>query len=89
MTLNLKAPYAGRGDIVIADHAVRSIRTIEIPEGASSVSIPYDPDWGHDVYAMVTLYTSLDAENRQGVKRAVGLTHIALDRSPQTLDLAF
>jgi len=64
LTLNLKAPYAGQGDIVIADYAVRSIRTIEIPEGASSVSLPYDPDWGHDVYAMVTLYTSLDDKTR-------------------------
>lgn len=88
ITLNLKAPYAGRGDIVIADHTVRSIRTVEIPEGASSVRIPYDPDWGHNVYAMVTLYTSLDIEKRQGVKRAVGLTHIALDRSSQTLNVS-
>ena len=89
LTLNLKAPYAGRGDIVIADHTVRSIRTIDIPEGASSVSLPYDPDWGHDVYAMVTLYTSLNRKKRQGVKRAVGLTHIGLDRSPQTLNVEF
>jgi len=89
MTLNLKAPYAGKGDIVIADHKVRSIRSIEIPEGASSVSIPYDPEWGHDVYAMVTLYTSLNRKKRQGVKRAVGLTHIGLDRSPQTLSVGF
>jgi len=88
VTLNLKAPYAGRGDIVIADHTVRSIRTIDIPEGASSVRIPYDPSWGHDVYAMVTLYTPLDAEKRKGVKRAVGLTHIALDRAEQTLKVA-
>ena len=88
LTLNLKSPYAGSGDIVIADHAVQSIRTIEIPEGASSVRIPYDPDWGHDVYAMVTLYSALDEKKRQGVRRAVGLTHIALDRSSQTLNLA-
>lgn len=88
LTLNLKSPYAGRGDIVIADHTVRSIRTVEIPEGASSVRIPYDRDWGHDVYAMVTLYTPLDEQKRQGVKRAVGLTHIALDRSSQTLNVA-
>jgi uncharacterized protein YfaS (alpha-2-macroglobulin family) len=88
VTLNLNAPYAGRGDIVIADHTVRSIRTIDLPQGASSVRIPYDPSWGHDVYAMVTLYTPLDSKTRDGVKRAVGLTHIALDRGPQTLDLA-
>ena len=88
LTLNLKSPYAGRGDIVIADHTVRSIRTVEIPEGASSVRIPYDRDWGHDVYAIVTLYTSLDEKKRQGVKRAVGLTHIALDRSSQTLNVS-
>lgn len=88
VTLNLSAPYSGRGDIVIADHTVRSIRTVDIPEGASSVRIPYDPSWGHDVYAMVTLYTPLDAKKRQGVKRAVGLTHIALDRGSQTLGVA-
>ncbi|WP_427450744.1 alpha-2-macroglobulin family protein [Litorimonas sp. WD9-15] len=87
-TLNLKAPYAGRGDIVIADHTVRTIRTVEIPEGASSLRLPYDPDWGHDVYAMVTLYTAFDDANNKSVKRAVGLTHIGLDRSDQTLDIA-
>lgn len=88
VTLNLNAPYAGRGDIVIADHTVRSIRTVDLPEGDSSVRIPYDPSWGHDVYAMVTLYTPLDTKKRQGVKRAVGLTHIGLDRSSQTLSVA-
>ena len=40
------------------------------------------------VYAMVTLYTALDEKKRKGVRRAVGLTHIALDRSSQTLNLA-
>lgn len=87
-TLNLNSPYAGRGDIVIADHTVRSIRTVEIPEGASALRIPYEKDWGHDIYAMVTLYTSLDDKKREGVKRAVGLTHIGLDRSSQTLDVS-
>lgn len=87
-TLNLKSPYAGRGDIVIADHTVRSIRTVEIPEGASSLRLPYDPDWGHDVYAMVTAYTPLSNTEGKAVKRAVGLTHIGLDRSEQTLQLS-
>jgi len=44
--------------------------------------IASDVDW--------TLYReeSLDAKERQGVKRAVGLTHVALDRSSQTLNVA-
>jgi uncharacterized protein YfaS (alpha-2-macroglobulin family) len=86
--LNLEAPYAGQGDIVIADHKVRSLRTISIPEGVSSVRIPYEAEWGHSIYAMVTLYTPLDADKKQSAKRAVGLTHIALGRSSQTIDVS-
>ncbi|WP_418152881.1 alpha-2-macroglobulin [Litorimonas sp. RW-G-Af-16] len=86
-TITLNAPYAGRGDLVIANDTVQSVQAIDIPAGASEISLPFSEDWGQSVYAMVTLYTAMGEEGA-APKRAVGLAHISLDRSDQTLKVA-
>ncbi len=85
-TISLNAPYAGRGDLVIAGEAVHQVQALDIPEGASEITLPFGKSWGQSVYAMVTLYTPRSKEHAIP-KRAVGLTHIKLDRDKNTLDV--
>ncbi len=87
VTLAINAPYAGDGELVIANQSVRMIRSVKLSEGASELSFKFDPAWGDSVYAMMTLYTPRDASARPVPRRAVGISYIALDRSDQTLNL--
>jgi uncharacterized protein YfaS (alpha-2-macroglobulin family) len=85
--LAVNAPYSGEGELVIANDKVRLIKPITLTEGGSELSFNFAPEWGDSVYALVTLYTPRDITDRPVPRRAVGISHVALDRSGQTLDI--
>ena len=87
-TLAIKAPYAGQGDLVIANDEIRIVQSITLPEGESEVTLPFDKSWGDGVYAMLTLYTPRDKAGQPVPRRAVGVSYVGLDRTNQTLELA-
>ncbi|WP_298917625.1 alpha-2-macroglobulin [uncultured Algimonas sp.] len=83
--LTVNSPFAGIGELVIADRGVKSVITVQIEGGQSEISLPIARDWSSDLYAMLTVYTpGADAQPR----RAVGLVHIPMDRSSQRLDVS-
>jgi len=86
-TLAINAPYAGQGDLVIANDKIRVVQSVTLPEGESEVSLPFDKSWGTGVYAMLTLYTPRDKAGQPVPRRAVGVSYVGLDRSSQTLNL--
>ncbi|GHA82528.1 alpha-2-macroglobulin [Algimonas arctica] len=82
IVLTVNSPFSGVGELVIADRAVKTVQTIRINEGESEIRLPISKAWTTDLYAMVTVYTpGAEAQPR----RAVGLVHIPMDRSKQTL----
>lgn len=87
-TLAINAPYAGQGDLVIANSDVHVVQTISLEEGESEIRLPFDESWGDGVYAMLTLYTPRDKAGQPVPRRAVGVSYVGLDRTNQTLDLA-
>lgn len=89
ITLSVNAPYAGQGDLVIANETVRSIQSVTLPEGESELTFDFNPSWGDSVYAMLTLYTAEDKTGKSIQRRAAGLSYISLNRSKQTLGLDF
>jgi uncharacterized protein YfaS (alpha-2-macroglobulin family) len=89
ITLSVNAPYAGRGDLVIANESVQSIQSVVLPEGESELTLKFNKSWGDSVYAMLTLYTPEDSRGAAIQRRAAGLSYIALDRSDQVLDVTF
>ena len=88
VTLTVKAPYAGYGELVIAGEEVHSIRTIKIPEGGSEINVKLDKDWGAGVYALLTVYTPRTIGDRPVPRRAVGIGYIPMDVSDQKLDVS-
>jgi hypothetical protein len=84
LVLSVSAPFDGVGELVIADRDIRTVQTVQIPEGASSIRLPVASDWTSDVYALLTVYTP---GSQTQARRAVGLVHIPMDRSNQTLDV--
>lgn len=84
VVISVNSPFAGTGELVIADRAVRTVQTVRINEGQSEIRLPIARDWTTDLYAMLTVYTpGADAQP----KRAVGLVHVPMDRSAQELDV--
>lgn len=85
IALSVNAPFGGVGELVIADRGVKSVQTIQIDEGQSDIRLPIAKGWTSDLYAMLTVYTP-GAEDRP--RRAVGLVHIPMDRSSQTINVS-
>lgn len=82
VVLTVNSPFSGVGELVIADRSVKTVQTIRIEEGESEIRLPIAKGWTTDLYAMLTVYTpGAEAQPR----RAVGLVHIPMDRSDQTL----
>lgn len=86
--LSLKSPYAGTGELVIADDKVRSVQTIDVAQGGSEISVKIDENITAGAYAMVSVYTPRDIQDRPLPRRAVGIGYIQLDTSAKTLQLA-
>ena len=86
-TLDINAPYAGQAELVIANEKIRLIKPLTLVEGGSQITLPFDPDWGDSVYALLTLYTPRDIQTRPVPRRAVGISYIQRDRSERILDV--
>lgn len=85
--LAINSPYAGIGELVIADQAVRSIQTVNIPKGASEITVRMPKDIGSGVYALLSVYTPRSADKRPVPRRAVGITYMKADVGQQRLDV--
>lgn len=82
VVLTVNSPFSGVGELVIADRSVKTVQTIRIEDGQSEIRLPIAKGWTTDLYAMLTVYTpGAEAQPR----RAVGLVHIPMGRSDQTL----
>jgi len=85
--LTVDAPYAGIGELVIADDQVRQVNTVQIPQGGSEIDVKLGKDIGAGVYAMLSVYTPRTETERPIPRRAVGIGYISADTSAQRLDV--
>jgi len=83
--LTINSPYAGIGELVIADQSVRSIQTVNIPKGGSEISVHMPKDIGSGVYALLSVYTPRSVDKRPVPRRAVGITYMKADVGRQKL----
>jgi uncharacterized protein YfaS (alpha-2-macroglobulin family) len=83
----VRAPYAGRAEIVVANHEVLSITDAEIPEGGAELSVPVTDDWGAGAYVLVSVYSPREPGVRPVPRRAVGAAYLPVDTGPRRLPL--
>ncbi len=86
--LAVNSPYGGMGELVIADQAVRSVQTVEIPKGASEISVRMPDNVGAGVYALLSVYTPRDSDIRPVPRRAIGITYLTADVGAQKLGVS-
>ncbi len=83
--LTVNSPYAGIGELVLADQAVRSIQTVYLPKGGSEITVRMPKDIGSGVYALLSVYTPRSVDKRPVPRRAVGITYLKANIDKQKL----
>ncbi len=90
--IDIKPPYAGEAQIVVATDRVLSMRTERIPAGGKKVSLRVDNEWGAGAYVLVTVMTPRDPAGRRDTpvvpRRAVGVSYVPVDTANRTLTVA-
>ncbi|MEZ6028344.1 MAG: alpha-2-macroglobulin [Hyphomonadaceae bacterium] len=86
--ITIMPPYSGEAEVVIASENVITTRTmtVEANKGAH-FKVPVTREWGAGVYVMATVYTPRDAVTTPKPRRAVGVSHVAVDVSSRTFKL--
>lgn len=85
--IDIRAPYAGLAEIVVATDGVIETRTLEIGEDGTRIELPVSEAWGAGAYVMVTVYTPRDPVSQPRPRRAVGVAYVPVDTGPRTFDL--
>ncbi|MGV6819128.1 MAG: alpha-2-macroglobulin family protein [Parvularcula sp.] len=83
----IRAPYAGKADVVAASSDVIRIRQIDVPEGGTEVSLPVTEAWGAGAYVLVTVHTPRDKTLQPRPRRAVGVVHVPVDAASRTFEV--
>ncbi|MBI1252120.1 MAG: alpha-2-macroglobulin family protein [Alphaproteobacteria bacterium] len=86
--IEIRPPYAGEAQIVVATDRVLSVRTMRVAQGGGTITLPVEPEWGAGAYVLVTVMTPRDPANLPVPRRAVGVTYVPVDVSSRTLNVA-
>ncbi|XBQ17559.1 MAG: alpha-2-macroglobulin [Oceanicaulis sp.] len=85
--VTVRAPYAGRADIVVATDRVISLRQMELGEEGAEVRLPVTAAWGQGAYVMVTVHTPRDPVDQPLPRRAVGVAYVPVDIDARTFEI--
>ncbi len=87
--IEIRPPYAGQAQIVVATDRVLETRTVQVGAGGTSISLPVSREWGGGAYVLVTVMTPRDPADLPVPRRAVGVTYVPVDTGARTLDVSF
>ncbi|WP_176330134.1 alpha-2-macroglobulin family protein [Oceanospirillum sanctuarii] len=86
--LTVTPPSAGETLILVESDRLLWSKRITTPKEGSVVEIPVDPEWKrHDIYITALHLQPSDKEGRITPTRAIGLTHLPLDRTERSLQV--
>ncbi|HVV32248.1 MAG TPA: alpha-2-macroglobulin [Vitreimonas sp.] len=85
--IQIRPPYAGEAEIVIATDRVLDTRTVHVASTGSTIDVPVTNEWGPGAYVMVTVVTPRDPVNLPVPRRAVGVTYVPVDMGQRTLQV--
>ncbi|MFT3729281.1 MAG: alpha-2-macroglobulin [Terricaulis sp.] len=85
--IQIRPPYAGEAEIVIATDRVLETRTVHVAATGSAIDVPVSTEWGPGAYVMVTVVTPRDPVNLPVPRRAVGVAYVPVDMGQRTLQV--
>ncbi len=86
--LEIKSPYPGQAQIIVATDRVVSSRTLQVSDKPTKVDVRVDESWGAGAYVLVTVVTARDPKTAPVPRRAVGLVYVPVDMSARTLEVS-
>lgn len=86
--VNIRPPYAGEAQIVVATDRVLMTRTIRVGADGANVDLPVTEEWGAGAYVLVTVMTPRDPVNLPVPRRAVGVAYVPVNVESRTLNVA-
>jgi alpha-2-macroglobulin len=85
--VQIRPPYAGEAQIVVATDRVVETRTVRVSPEGTNVDLPVSAAWGSGAYILVTVMTPRDPVNLPVPRRAVGVAYAAVDVGARTLEV--
>ena len=85
--VQIRAPYAGEAQIVVATDRVLETRTVRVGEGGTTIDVPVTSDWGSGAYVLVTVMTPRDPVSLPVPRRAIGVAYVPVDMANRTLEV--
>ncbi|MCX7359036.1 MAG: MG2 domain-containing protein, partial [Alphaproteobacteria bacterium] len=83
--VQIRPPYPGEAQIVIATDRVIETRTIHVDASGTTIDLPVTADWGSGAYVLVTVMTPRDPVNLPVPRRAIGVAYVPVDMGGRTL----
>ncbi len=85
--VQIRPPYAGEAQIVVATDRVIETRTVRVGPGGTTVELPVNANWGAGAYVLVTVMTPRDPVDLPVPRRAVGIAYVPVDVGARTLEV--
>ncbi len=77
--LRLDPRFPGIAQILVIDDRVIDMKTVEVPEGGTTVDLPVSASWGPGAYVTAALYRPMDIAAKRMPTRALGLAWVPVD----------
>jgi hypothetical protein len=86
--VQIRPPYAGEVQVVVATDRVIETRTLHVGENGTSVDLPVTEEWGSGAYVLVTVVTPRDPASLPVPRRAIGVAYVPVDMGSRTLEVS-
>jgi uncharacterized protein YfaS (alpha-2-macroglobulin family) len=86
--VQIRPPYAGEAQIVVATDRVLETRTVRVSPEGTTIDLPVSAAWGSGAYVLVTVMTPRDPVNLPVPRRAIGVAYVPVDMGGRTLEVA-
>ncbi|MBC7768263.1 MAG: alpha-2-macroglobulin family protein [Phycisphaerales bacterium] len=85
--VQIRPPYAGEAQIVVATDRVIETRTVRVSSEGTTIDLPVTAEWGSGAYVLVTVMTPRDPVNLPVPRRAIGVAYVPVDMGERTLEV--
>ena len=85
--LRLDPRFPGIAQIMVIDDRVIDMKTVEVPEGGTTVDLPVTANWGPGAYVTATLFRPMDVQAKRMPARALGLAWVPVDPADRRIDV--
>lgn len=85
MTVSINSRFAGSATVAVMGDRLLAERTVDVPQGRSTIEVPVGENWGAGAYATVFVRRPLDAAASRMPGRAIGLAWFGVDTDQRRL----